>query len=370
MKMRENELDSPDQSECEYIFDEGLLKVVRKGRKLVAVPGHLHSTIVAEFHDKLSLHAGVTKTLNLILQKYHLDGITSTVKSYIKSCKYCAEHKKPSNNVKPGLIKAIGASHCLEAITADILGPLTLLDEQQRPYTYYVHIIVDNFSKFLFTELIRDTKADTIIECFEDVFNVVGLCQKVYSDRASYYTSTQFEEFRQRCQFEHVMPPPNCPFVVGQAESFVKEVKLRLKFALDTKRSHWKRHLAEVTKVINSTYREGLDTSAFEVLYGFLPRTCLDNVIGSQASQSTGSFERDRIELREKALSKLNRHRERYVKYSNKNRSEVQYFPGQEVYIFERHISSKLARAVPPHWKGPFTAVSYTHLTLPTKRIV
>ena len=35
----------------------------------------------------------------------------------------------------------------------------------------------------------------------------------------------------------------------------------------------------------------------------------------------------------------------------------MQYFPGQEVYIFERHTSSKLARAVAPHWKGPFTVI-------------
>ena len=101
-----------------------------------------------------------------------------------------------------------------------------------------MHIIVDNFSTFLYTKLVRDTKTECIIACSEDVFNITGLCSKIYSDRAPYYTSALFAEFVKSRNIEH-MPPANCAFVLGQAESLVKDVKLQLRFAPRTKCKGW-----------------------------------------------------------------------------------------------------------------------------------
>jgi len=299
---------------CKYVLNQGVLKTERKGRSLVVVPSHLRRTVVREFHEEISLHGGVTKTLHSILQKYCFKGITRYVKSFVKSCKKCAMHKQPGNNFKPGFLKAINATSCLEVLTADILGPITLNDELGRPHSFHVHIIVDIFfSKFLYTKLDRDTKTESIIACFEDVFNITGLFSKIYSNQAPYYTSALFAEFVKNRNIELIMPPANCAFVLGQAGSLVKDVKLRLRFALSTHKAEWVKELAKLTLAINSSFKESLQTSSFEIVHGFLPRTKLDNVVGCQTPKSACALKESCDKLRGSALDSLNKHRGRYI---------------------------------------------------------
>jgi len=60
----------------------------------------------------------------------------------------------------------------------------------------------------------------------------MGLCQVLYTDRGSYYTSSKFQEYLKARNITHVLPAPNCAFTVGQADSMVKELKQRLKLSL------------------------------------------------------------------------------------------------------------------------------------------
>ena len=141
----------------------------------------------------------------------------------------------------------------MHTLVADGVGPITLLDEHQRPFVYDIHIAVDSFGKFLFTSLIQQVTSDTIQECFEKVFLLLGICQVLFTDRGTDYASEEFANFLRPLNICHFMPPPNRPFVLGQAESFVKEVKHKLKFIMDTNPKTWHKSLDALTSAINST---------------------------------------------------------------------------------------------------------------------
>ena len=346
----------PDKQTRQYVIDNGLIKFKRKGRFLICIPKHLQENLVAIFHDQISLHSGIAKTLETILQKYHFPGVSVLVENYVKSCKQCALYKNP--NAKPGLIRAVRSNECMDILFADVLGPVQLFDEKQRPHNIYVHVIVDSFSKYLFTRLIKNTRTKTIISCFNEAFRQMGLCQLLYTDRASYYTSEDFQAYLAEKNILHYIPPPNCPFVMGQAESAVKQCKARLKHIFGNKPSLWSEELDAATFCLNCMYRESIKTSSFEAMHGFLPRVAVDNSLGSSFSKDSSDKNEDRLLIREQIKGNLEKYRNSYEYYANKDRQEVSYLPGDLVYVFERHGSSSDARFLRHHWKGPYEIIA------------
>jgi len=131
-----------------YELRDGLIKIPRQNKYLIVIPSHLRDPVIKQYHDSsYALQGGITKTKELIMQKYYFPGITSYVQNYVSSCKKCLEFKDPNLKIKPGLFKSINATSCMQILTADILGPVTLLDEQGRPFKYFIQVLVDNFSK-------------------------------------------------------------------------------------------------------------------------------------------------------------------------------------------------------------------------------
>jgi len=109
---------------------------------------------------------------------------------------------------------------------------------------------VDSFSKYLFSSLLKTVNSTTIKECFEQAFLQLGLSMRIYTDRGTYYASEELQKYFKELNIVHIMPPPNCPFVLGQAESFVAEVKKKLKFIMGTDPNSWSKNLSIITVTI------------------------------------------------------------------------------------------------------------------------
>ena len=71
-----------------YELRDGLIKIPRQNKYLIVIPSHLRDPVIKQYHDSsYALHGGITKTKELIMQKYYCPGITSYVQNYVSSCK-------------------------------------------------------------------------------------------------------------------------------------------------------------------------------------------------------------------------------------------------------------------------------------------
>jgi len=119
----------------------------------------------------------------------------------------------------------------------------------------------------------------------------------------------------------------------------------------------WSKNLSIITFAINSTYREALGTSSFELIHGFLPRVPADNAVHFPVPKEVYDYRKDRYLVRQVAKTNLKKHRQNYQYYANRNRKEVSYSPGELVFVFERNVSSKVAKCLSASWKGPYRVV-------------
>jgi transposase InsO family protein len=89
----------------------------------------------------------------------------------------------------------------------------------------YVHSVVDDHSRFAYSEILNDEKADTAADFFEralDQFTTAGITvERVMTDNHwSYTKSTKLADLLERHRITHKLIRPHCPWQNGKVERF------------------------------------------------------------------------------------------------------------------------------------------------------
>ena len=107
-------------------------------------------------------------------------------------------------------------------------------------------IVIDAHSKWMEVEMVNSATAQATIKHLRAIFARFGLPEVVVTDNGTCFTSSEFQEFTQRNNIQHVQTAPYLPSSNGLAECAVQTFKLGLKkqttgFLL-TKLSHFLYH--------------------------------------------------------------------------------------------------------------------------------
>ena len=96
-------------------------------RMLLALPKSLRGDVLRELHDcRVGGHLGVTKTLQRARERFHWEGMETTIREWITQCAACIQKQKPlKSNRAP--MSIVGAP--MERIAMDVVCPLP---NQQR----------------------------------------------------------------------------------------------------------------------------------------------------------------------------------------------------------------------------------------------
>ena len=147
------------------------------------------------------------------------------------------------------------------------------------------------------------------------------------------------------------------PQTDGQTKVTNRTLGTLLRVLVKKNLKNWDELLPHAEFVFNKAPSKSTHLSPFQVVYGYNPRSPLDLIPIPTPTKFSWDAEKRAQEIKDlhaHVRGNIAKANERYMQSANKRRKEVHFQPGDLVWIHLRKERS----------------VSYTHLTLPTKRIV
>ena len=229
--------------------------IIWKGDKLVCPP-HFYWELLESLHHH---NEGQQRLLERIKEnKIHLEFKYRLVDTFIKSCSTCQEvqgfGKLKGKNQSLNDLTDINQSCC-----ADIFW------FGDKP----VMLMVDEYSKFIWTKIMRNDTSDEYIETMADLILRFGGIRRLRTDNAAQWRSKKFEEFITCLGVVHTRNIPRWSPGNGIAERHVGLCQAELR-AMEPKDDGTDLGVALVltTLKLNTTKRKGMEYSPLQIHLG------------------------------------------------------------------------------------------------------
>ena len=143
-------------------------------------------------------HQGLSKIKVLLRTKTWFPGIDDLAKRTVDQCIACQATEKP-NNLEP-LRMTDMSSGKWKKVHPDVYCPL--------PCGEHLLVCIDHYSRYPEVEIVRLTKAASVIPRLDKIFSVHGLPYQVISDNGPPFNSTEFARYMDTLgiQFDHTTP--------------------------------------------------------------------------------------------------------------------------------------------------------------------
>ena len=194
--------------------------IVFKGQKLV-IPTAMRKDMIKAVHIG---HFGVEKSVGRARDIMFWPLMSKHITEYVQSCAICNKHKDSNSK-----------------------EPLHPHDVPQRPWqnlsldlftwkNQEFMVLVDAYSRYFEFDLIPNTRSVTIIRKLKVHFSRFGICEKLKTDGAAYFTSEQFQRFLSDWNIKHETSSPTHASSNGLSEVYVKIAKRILQKSKDDNR--------------------------------------------------------------------------------------------------------------------------------------
>ena len=141
-----------------------------------------------------------------------LPGIDKAVEEAGKNCMYC-QAATVSNTVEPLTMSPLPSAHWSE-LCIDFSG-LYANGE-------YLLVLIDEYFRFPFVEIVKSTRAFSVLPVLEHVFCTFVIPGVLKSDNGSPFNSHEFKLFAKRLGFRHRKITPLRPKANAECEHFMK----------------------------------------------------------------------------------------------------------------------------------------------------
>ncbi|KAK9728882.1 Integrase core domain, partial [Popillia japonica] len=287
----------------DYKLKDGLLyKMVKDSdvRDLFVVPRQMRKMIAIKYQDLMG-HSGVDRTLAKIKTYYYFTNMRAYIKRHINQCVECIM-SKPVTGRQPGELHPIPpARRPFALVHMDHLGPfvtirrgnqyiLILCDnltrfvslqavrttktEPNRGGKQYILVLCDNLTRFVSSQAVRTTKTEPNVKKIEVFIQRFGAPERVVTDRGTCFTSKKFENFCNEYGIRHTLNSSRHP----QANGLVERVNaiilpiLRTAVSQPENEVKWDEHLQDIERDLNTSVNKTTGKTAFQLLYGYIPR--------------------------------------------------------------------------------------------------
>lgn len=194
--------------------------IVFRGQKLV-IPAAMREEMIKAAHIG---HFGIDKSLGRARDIMFWPGMSKQITEYVQRCTICNKYKDSNQN-----------------------EPLHCHDVPQRPWQNLsldlftwnneeYMVLVDAYTRWFEIDLLPNTKSITIIRKMKVHFSRFGICEKLKTDGAAYFTSEQFHQYCKDWGITHEVSSPTHASSNGLAEVYVKVAKRILQKAKDDDR--------------------------------------------------------------------------------------------------------------------------------------
>ena len=180
----------------------------------IIIPQVHRKAVLEELHDG---HPGETRMKSLARTKVFWPGIDEDVVKYVRRCEPCATNgPSPKCTLQTWPTPKAPWSR----IHIDYAGPVK---------GFHFLVIVDAFSKWPEIFKMASTSTQKTIEKLQDTFARFGNCDTIVSDNGPQFSSADFKAFCATIGVKHITSAPYHPQSNGQAERFVKQLKMGLR---------------------------------------------------------------------------------------------------------------------------------------------
>lgn len=122
----------------------------------------LRLELLEHCHDDTAGHLGLQKTWDRVKIRFFWPGIFAFVRKYVPSCVYCQTRNVPTS-VEAGLLQAVPLPPtAFQKVSVALTGSLPWSHNRYR----YMVVVVDHYSKYAITGLLRSKEADEVAEWF------------------------------------------------------------------------------------------------------------------------------------------------------------------------------------------------------------
>lgn len=230
------------------------------------IPDSLTERIVLFAHEG---HMGITKCKARIRELYWWPYINDQVERKLKDCICCHETARES----PVQVSNI-VTKPWHQVAVDIKGPI--YDANNRPC--YIFVLVDCFTKFIFTKVVQNTTSVKLIEFMESIFAIFGHCTVFTSDNGPQFTSWDFTEFLRKKGIIHRRSAIYNPQSNGVVERVNRNIAKLLDVSIFTNIRDLQSILNNYALNYNRTSHSTTGKSPCELMFTFIPKCDLDIV--------------------------------------------------------------------------------------------
>ncbi|KAL7743610.1 hypothetical protein ACLKA6_019229 [Drosophila palustris] len=146
------------------------------------IPGSLRERILQLAHEG---HPGESAMKRRLRAKVWWPSIDREVEKFVKCCKDCLLVSPPS---KPApMNRHVFPNGPWISLASDLLGPL--------PNGQHVFVLIDYYSRYMESKLIRSITSQTLIEAMREIFSRLGIPKYLKTDNGRQYVSKEFDHF-------------------------------------------------------------------------------------------------------------------------------------------------------------------------------
>lgn len=326
---------------------------------LLVVPTALRQEVLQACHDDpCAGHLGFTRTLARIRQRYYWPRLFSSVQHYVKTCRDCQRRKVPP--VKPaGLLQPLEPPPApFQQVGMDLLGPFPTSSAENK----WIIVATDYLTRYAETKAVPRATAAEVAKFF--VLNIVlrhGAPAVLITDRGAAFTADLIQEVVTLTHSNHRKTTAYHPQTNGLTERLNRTLADMLSMYVDVEHKTWDEILPYVTFAYNTAVQETTQLTPFELVYGRRVTTPLDAMLpvddGTTTSEGADDFIQKAEEARQLARNRIRSQQSTDARRYNQSRRNVQYNPGDHVWVWtpvrHRGLSEKLLR----RYFGPYEVV-------------
>ena len=266
----------------------------------VVMPKQLRPTLMDALHLTHPGQGGMLEAAKHVWYPYLHRDIVATA----QNCKNCREKSKNFKLIsgKQHYTTLDAVVEPNEEIQLGFAGPLP--DENDKEV--YILVGVDRFSRFPYSKVVSNNKADTIIRFMQNHIVNQGVPRAIRCDQAQGFRAKKFLIYCKTHNIKLIFTPVDDHRAIGMVERLIRTLKLRLAIMkIDKSNRPYKlaSDVAELIKTLRITPNTSTKVTPFESHYGRKANTPLSN-LSTSPKLSNLSWENTKLScLDEKVLS-------------------------------------------------------------------
>lgn len=236
-----------------------------------------------------------------------------------------------------------------DTIHVDHFGPLAKTQCQYQ----YILVIIDAYTKCVKLFPCTTTKTKPAIKHLEKYFQNYSKPRRLVSDRRTCFTSSEFEEFLDGQDIQHILIAPGVPRANGQVEVVNRSIRSMFAKLANTKGS-WQEVLVDVEFVLNNTINCSTGFTPSNLLFGINQKGRIsDNLrVFLETFQESNRDMGQKRELAAENIIKAQNYSKAY--YDNKHKESSKYNVGDYVMLSNVDVTPGVNKKLIPKFKGPY----------------